>query len=854
MRIVFARAATESLGLEYLSAALKARGHETALVYEPLLFDSFRLRLPFFEPGSAARTAARIAALKPGLVGFSAESDHFGWALAVARELKRLSRAPVIFGGVHPSTAPEAALARPEADLLCVGDGETAVCELAGRLEKGEPLDGLHNIWFKRGGAAVKNPVRLEADLDALPFPDKGLFFAEYPGFVTDTYSIVTGRGCPNACTYCHNSSMRRMLSRLGCRDRFMRRRSVENVLRELEAAKAEYGFRRVSFCDDLFISGKDWLREFAAGYPARVGLPFFCNVHPADADGEAVGLLKAAGCTAANMGVQTVSEKIRRECLGRAESTQASVNALRLLRAAGVHTYTNFIFGLPGQDGGELERVAAFAAANPAGFHDVNWLRYYPGTAILEKARLEGLLPAGEAATVEAGGYAVPYGHGGHSYTPARARLRNLVFLASLFPAAARAALASGLWRLLPAFSLRLPAIAARALLARLGGNPNPYPNFSLAGSARYFLHYLSTLYPARAAAPALNAARRVYTAARGALFLAGLLDARRAARYAAYFFRRRVLRRRVPGMAAFAATFACQCRCGACSSGGFREVFGDKVMERETALARLRELAALGVPRVHFTGGENTLVPFLPELVSAAAGAGMTVFVETNGFKITEALALELKAAGLACLNVSLDAAEAAGHDAARGAPGCHAAALGALGLARKIGLPAMASCYATREGAADGSLASLLAAAAAAGAGAVRVLPPVPSGAWAGRFEALKLEASDRANILGAAAAAPLPVLDRTGLPGCELPSAYKIMILPDGGVAPCEHLPYIFSGAEKLPLAETIAASYGRERFGSVEACWARNAAWRGKHPEAETGAVVYLPARAAGGAR
>lgn len=848
MRIVFARAATESLGLEYLSAALKARGHETALVYEPLLFDSFRLRLPFFEPESAARTAARIVSLNPGLIGFSAESDHFGWALAVAREVKRLSRAPIIFGGVHPSTAPEAALARPEVDMVCVSDGEAAVCGLADRLEQGLPLDGLDNIWFKRGSDTVRNAVRLETDLDALPFPDKDLFFREYPGFIRDTYSIVTGRGCPNACTYCHNSSMRRMLSRLGCEDRFMRRRSVESVLAELEAAKKKYGPNRVSFCDDLFISDKNWLREFSAAYPARIGLPFFCNIHPADADEEAVRLLAAAGCTAANMGVQTVSGKIRRECLGRSESTEASENALRLLRDAGIHTYTNFIFGLPGQDTDELKRVAAFAAANPAGFHDVNWLRYYPGTAILDKARREGLLPEAEAASVEDGGYAVPYGHGGHSYSPERARLRNLVFLASLFPAAARFALGSGSWRLLPAFSLRLPAIAARALLARLGGNPNPYPNFSLAGSARYFFRYLFTVYPARAAAPLLNSARRIFTAARGALFLAGLLDPGRALRYAAYFFQRRLLGRKVPGMAAFAATFACQCSCGACSSGRFRETFGNKQMDRGTALARLRELAGLGVPRVHFTGGENTLVPFLPELVAAASAAGMTVFLETNGLMVTDALVLELKKAGLACLNVSLDSASPAGHDGGRAAPGCHAAAVKALALAGRHGLPAMASCYATRETAADGSLAALISAAEAAGAGAVRVLPPVPSGSWSGRFEELRLENTDRINVLSAAAAAPLPVLDRTGLVDCELPSAYKIMVLPDGSLAPCEHLPYIFRGTEKMPVRELIASAYRESRFGPQVKCWPRNSQWRASHPEATSGKAVYIPVR------
>lgn len=847
MKIVFARAATESLGLEYLSSSLKARGHVTALVYEPLLFDSFRLRLPFFEPESATRTARRVLALRPGLVGFSAESDHFQWALSVAREIKRLSPVPVIFGGIHPSTAPEAVIARAEVDLVCVADGESAAAELADRLEKGLPLDGLQNIWFKRNGEIVKGPVRLETRLDSLPFPDKDLFFSEYPGFVQDTYSIVTGRGCPNACTYCHNSSMRRTLSRLGCGDKFLRRRSVGNVLKELAAAKKKYGFERVSFCDDLFISDAAWLKEFAGAYPAEIGLPFFCNIHPADADGEAVGLLKAAGCTAVNMGIQTVSEAIRRGCLGRAERTEDAVKALRLLEQAGIFAYTNFIFGLPGQDTAELKAVAAFAAGNPAGFHDVNWLRYYPGAAILESARKSGLVSEEGARAVEEGDFSVPYGHGGHSYTPERAKLRNLVFLASLLPGAVtRYLLSKDLWRLLPAFSLRLPAVAARGLRARLVGNPNPYPNFSLAGSLLYFLNYLLKVYLPREARRQAVLFKHIFVRARGALFLAGLLDAGRAARYAAYIFRRRVLRRKVPGMAVFAATFDCQCYCGACSSDTFRKTFGRKLMEKEKALARLAELAELGVPRLHFTGGEATLAPYLPELVAFCARAGMTVFVESNGLGITEELLLRLKEAGLACLNVSLDSAGPGGHDEARKKPGCHEAAVRALALAKKHGLARMASCYATRRSAADGSLAALLGAAAEAGASAVRILPPVPSGAWSGKLEELRLKPSDRLAVLEAAYGSPVPALDRTALVDCELPSAYKIMVLPDSSLAPCEHLPYIFRGSEKLGVAEVIAAVYNKKYFGKTVKCWPRNAAWRAAHPEADGREIIYLP--------
>lgn len=846
MKIVFARAATESLGLEYLSASLKARGHRTALVFEPLLFDSFRLRLPFFEPENAVRTARRVLALDPGLVGFSAESDHFAWALAVAREIKRLSRVPIIFGGVHPSTAPEAALARPEIDLLCVADGDTALAELADRLEKGLGFEGIPNIRGKKDGAPVAGPVRLETDLDALPFPDKDLFFNEYPGFVLDTYSIVTGRGCPNACTYCHNSSMRRVLSRLGCHDGFLRRRSVRNVIAELSAAKEKYGFKRVSFCDDLFISDPAWTEEFAAAYAREIGLPFFCNIHPADADERAVALLKAAGATAVNMGVQTVSESLRRECLGRSESTAASENALRLLDKAGIFAYTNFIFGLPGQDDGEMEKVAAFAAANPAGFHDVNWLRYYPGTAILEKARRGGLLPERDARAVEEGVFSVPYGHGGHSYTPGRAKLRNLVFLASMLPGAAvRAALSKKLWRFLPAFSLRLPAVAARTLFARLKGNPNPYPNFSLLGSLRYFLRYFFRSYALALPRPLLRLARRLLTRLRGALFLAGLLDRRRALRYLVYSFRRRLLRRRVPGMAVFAATFACQCRCGACSSGTFRAASGDKLMDRERALARLKELAGLGVPRIHFTGGESTLAPYLEEMVAFCASRGLTVFVESNGLGLTRERVAALKRAGLACLNISLDSALPAEHDAARAAPGCHEAAVRAFGFCRELGQACMASCYATRGSAADGGLRRLIEAAAAAGAGAVRVLPPVASGSWSGRFEELYLDEADREAVLQAAWHTPLPVLDRTELIDCELNTAYKIMVLPDGGLAPCEHLPYIFKGSETLSVSEVLKRAAAVPLFAEKGKCWPRSEVWLKAHPEAARGEIIYL---------
>lgn len=845
MKVVFVRCASESLGIEHLSSALKARGHATALVYEPLLFSSFRLDTGGAEAASARRAARRAAALGPGLVAFSAESDYYGWALEAAAELKRLGGFPVVFGGVHVTVSPEAALERPEIDYVCVGEGELALPALCDAIEKGRGPEGIPNIWARRPGGAVKNPVELIGDLDALPPPDKDLFFREYPGFVSDTYSIVTGRGCPNACSYCHNNAVRRRYAALGAKGDYVRRRSPASVVRELAAARDRYGFGRVSFCDDLFTADKAWLKDFAPRYRAEIGLPFFCSVHPASVDAEAAALLKEAGCTAVTIGVQTVSAKLRKEALGRSETDAEIKRALALLREAGIFVYTNFIFGLPGQDLDELKAAARFAAGNPAGFHDVNWLRYYPGTRIADQAQEAGELSAAGRAAVEAGRERRLYAHGGHSRTPERSRLRNLTLLAALLGRRATLALLeSGAWRLLPAFSLRTPAVMAAALLARLRGNPNPYPNASVLGTLRYALRYALRIYPPRLARRARLAARLPFILAARYLFLAGLLTPKAGLRYARYLFRTRVLGERVPGTAMIALTFACQCDCACCSSGSFRRRYGAAVMDFDAARRRLLEALDLGVPRVHFTGGEASLHPRLPELVRLCAREGAVVFVETNGLSITPAAVDALKAAGLASLNVSLDSDVDAEHDALRKAPGCGAAALAAMRLCAERGLPCMASAYATRASVSGGGLARLVRAARAAGAGAVRVLPPVASGGWSADLDRVELAPEDPADV---DLAAPLlyPVLNRTRLIPCALPDAYKVFILPDGALAPCEHLPYILSGSAGASLKAALARMEGLPLFRERTACWPRNAAFRAAHPELGKGALTEI---------
>lgn len=80
---------------------------------------------------------------------------------------------------------------------------------------------------------------------------------------------------------------------------------------------------------------------------------------------------------------------------------------------------------------------------------------------------------------------------------------------------------------------------------------------------------------------------------------------------------------------------------------------------------------LARIGAMLVSVEGGEPTVRPDLAEIVAALARHHLTALF-TNGWRMTPALARSLWDAGLTHCSVSIDYADAAQHDAARGVVG--------------------------------------------------------------------------------------------------------------------------------------------------------------------------------------
>ncbi len=98
---------------------------------------------------------------------------------------------------------------------------------------------------------------------------------------------------------------------------------------------------------------------------------------------------------------------------------------------------------------------------------------------------------------------------------------------------------------------------------------------------------------------------------------------------------------------------------------------------LEIDLAEARRRvdDLVARRFDGVILTGGEPTLVPWLPELVAHAASRGLAPRIITNGQRLAEGPLLDqLAAAGLRHLHVSLYSHDPAVHDQLTCNPGSH------------------------------------------------------------------------------------------------------------------------------------------------------------------------------------
>jgi radical SAM superfamily enzyme YgiQ (UPF0313 family) len=281
--------------------------------------------------------------------------------------------------------------------MICIGEGEYPLLELAQNISASRDYIHTKNIWVKRNGQVTKNEVSsLIKNLDLLPFPDYGdedKYFIEDdkivnrdPGLQTYNLNIMASRGCPYQCSYCCNSVFNSIYKDKGT---IVRRRSVENVMEEIHSLKDRFpNLRRIDFIDEVFAWDKNWTEEFTERYKKEVHLPFHCAQHPNVVRDDILEMLVDAGLERVEVGVQSGSEKIRQELFERPVTNNKLIDTARLLKRRKIVPFYDFIVDNPFETDKEKKEGLDFLLEIPRPFHlHLFSLKFFPNTVITKRA-----------------------------------------------------------------------------------------------------------------------------------------------------------------------------------------------------------------------------------------------------------------------------------------------------------------------------------------------------------------------------------------------------------------------------------------------------------------------------------
>lgn len=356
--------------LSLLSAVLRENGFEAGLFdttfykTEEVSFEQKRVEFLQIKPFNFAEKGVqfqktdiyedlekKIADFKPDLIAITIVEDTWELARALADRVKKFN-IPVIAGGVFVTFSPEEVISHDAIDMICLGEGEGALLELCQKMSKGEDYSGVKNLWIKKEGKVLRNPLRPLIDINKLPYIDYDIFgktrlYRPMFGKIQTMIHVEIDRGCPYTCTYCGAPRLRNLFQDAGC-GTYYRRKNIDRLMAEMRHLVKKYHPDYINFNSETFLAKPiEELREFAGKY-REIGIPFWCQTRPETITEEKVKILKEMGCDSLNFGIEHGNEEFRKKVLNRYSSNKQMIEGIKLVEKYKIPYTVNNIIGFP--------------------------------------------------------------------------------------------------------------------------------------------------------------------------------------------------------------------------------------------------------------------------------------------------------------------------------------------------------------------------------------------------------------------------------------------------------------------------------------------------------------------------
>ena len=292
-----------------------------------------------------------VESYNPDLLAMSCTEDMFELGILLLKQVRKY-KIPTILGGVFATFAPDVALSFSEIDIVCKGEGEESLRSLCRRMRTNKRYDDIPNLWIKNKNGSIKTNITKMVDMDANPLIDMSIFeearfYRPMGGKVYRMFPVETFRGCPYKCSFCNSPSQEAMY-REETGESYIRRKSFENMRKELLFYKEKMGAQYLYFWADTFFTWKKGEFEQFAEMYQDIGLPFWCQTRIETAREDKMKLLRDIGCARISFGIEHGNEMFRRKWIERPVSNELMLKNFAVVEDSGIPFSVNNIVGFP--------------------------------------------------------------------------------------------------------------------------------------------------------------------------------------------------------------------------------------------------------------------------------------------------------------------------------------------------------------------------------------------------------------------------------------------------------------------------------------------------------------------------
>lgn len=292
-------------------------------------------------------------------------NSHHGYRLA--QKARSLTKAPIIFGGSHPSVLPQECL--EYSDYVVINEGEQTVVDLLRSLDNGGNVKDVDGLYYKEEGEPVFTQKR--RFIDNLHWPADfsliegykhggilkqaaGLLPGVRPGFQVAV--IQTSRGCPRTCTFCFGKR------ELGNK---YRKRKIEAIIAEITyivESMNKYDFMIIDndFCIDKKFT-IEFLTQAQSRFKRKLNYWMFTRIETSR-DREFVRKIRELGVQIVMLGIESVNDATL-HFYKKKQNLKQITDSIDVFRREGIDVFSFFVLGAQTDTIETVRQTVDFAA-----------------------------------------------------------------------------------------------------------------------------------------------------------------------------------------------------------------------------------------------------------------------------------------------------------------------------------------------------------------------------------------------------------------------------------------------------------------------------------------------------------